>query len=187
MKVGTICKLKVDCLGNKAGTLGVVFYEYDNGFQAIFKNGNYDGFSVSAHSLTSQMQAEVVGQTEAKYFLEEVGFEESLADYQFKNVLQVATDYLRRLFDIAWSEKWQEPAEIVEKCEVFADGNRPAYLRFKRNIRADTVRCSMLSEARDFADFSHFEYADLGKSIHPRWIQANITIYPQFVVFHKKL
>ena len=45
MKVGTICKLKVDCLGNEPGTLGVVFYDYGDGFQAIFENGNYDGFS----------------------------------------------------------------------------------------------------------------------------------------------
>jgi len=86
MKVGTICKLKVDCLGNKAGTLGVVFYDYGDGFQAIFENGNYDGFS-----RTSKMKApscpEAITQTETDFFLEEVGFEESLAGYQFKTVM----------------------------------------------------------------------------------------------------
>ena len=51
MKVGTICKLKVDCLGNKAGTLGVVFNDYGDGFQVIFENGSYDGISRTSTDL----------------------------------------------------------------------------------------------------------------------------------------
>lgn len=99
MKVGTICKLKVDCLGNKAETLGVVFYDYGDGFQAIFENGCYDGFSTIVRPGSNLIPIE------ADYFLEEVGFEESLAGYQFKNVLQVAEDYRSGLFNIAWSKK----------------------------------------------------------------------------------
>jgi len=100
MKIGTICKLKVDCLGNKAGTLGVVFYDYGAGVQVIFENSAYDGFST-----TNNLGAGDIKKTEVDYFLEEVGFEESLAGYQFKNVIQAAEDYKRGLFNIAWSEK----------------------------------------------------------------------------------
>lgn len=110
MKVGTICKLKVDCLRNKAGTLGVVFYDYDEGFQAIFENGCYDGFST-----TGTVSGNRQGQTEAEFFLDEVGFKASLAGYEFKNVLQVSMDYNRGLFDIAWSKKWKKTAELIEQ------------------------------------------------------------------------
>lgn len=188
MKVGTICKLKVDCLGNKAGTLGVVFYDYGDGFQCIFENGNLDGFSTS-----SEVTALVPGgEIEADYFLEEIGFEESLAGYQFKNVVKVAVDYKAGVFNIAWSEKWQgeyEPfGKEYEKCKVYADGNRPSWLRFKRKwLKGEGVTVCLLSGAMDYEDFSHFEYADLGKSIYPRWMQANKTTYPLFVVFRKKL
>ena len=101
MKVGTICKLKVDCLGNKAGTLGVVFLDYGTGFQVIFENGNYDGFSVIPNLEGLGVPDKKV--VEAAYFLEEVGFEESLAGYQFTNVMQVAADYRKGLFNIALS------------------------------------------------------------------------------------
>jgi hypothetical protein len=98
MKVGTIVRLKVDCLGNKAGTLGVVFNDYGDGFQAIFKNGNYDGFSTTHRVLIGETK-----QVEADYFLEEVGFEQSVvAAYQFRNVIQVSRDYRKGVFDIAW-------------------------------------------------------------------------------------
>ncbi len=177
MKVGTICRLKVAALNNKAGTLGVVFYDYGDGFQAIFENGNYDGFS------TTRSPGGVGMGTEDVFFLEKVGFEESLAGYQFKNVMQVSADYRKGLFNIAWSEKWKGEYEpFNEKCKVYADASPSHWLRFKRGNQ-----CCMLSAAKDYADFSHFEYADLGKSIEPRWIQADRTIYPQLVVFHKKL
>jgi len=106
MKVGTICKLKVDCLGNKAGTLGVVFYDYGDGFQAIFENGNYDGFSIRLFRSAES--------TEVDRFLEEVGFEESLAGYQFKNVIQVSNDFDLGLFNIVWSEGWKNKAKETE-------------------------------------------------------------------------
>jgi len=100
MRVGIIVKLKVDCLGNPKGTLGVVFYDYRDGFQAIFENGNYDGFNTTILRLKKDSQSPQ--QTESEFFLEEVGFEESLAGYQFKNVLQVEADYRKGLFNIAW-------------------------------------------------------------------------------------
>lgn len=99
MKVGTICKLKVYCLGNEAGTFGVVFNDYGDGFQAIFENGQYDGFSLLDSALSFGAKP-----TEADYFLEKVGFEPSLAGYQFKNVMQVSADCRKGLFDIAWSQ-----------------------------------------------------------------------------------
>jgi len=46
---GGSVSLKVTCLGNLPGTVGVVFNEYDlgnrQGVQIMFENGNYDGFS----------------------------------------------------------------------------------------------------------------------------------------------
>ena len=98
MKVGTIVKLKVACLGNEKGTLGVVFYDYGDGFQVIFENGNYDGFSIDEEITRTGTRIE------ADYFLEEVGFEESLASYQFTNVIQVCAAYRRGLFDIVWKK-----------------------------------------------------------------------------------
>ena len=187
MKVGTICKLKVACLGNAPGTLGVVFNDYGDGFQAIFKNGNYDGFSTAPEPAAFNPD----GQAEMEYFLEEVGFEKLLADYQFTNVIQVCEDYRKGLFDIAWSEKQKESGDY-EKCEVYADGNKPSLLRFKRKIhtgekQTPIIQSHHLSCAMDFADFAWFEYAYINKkSILPRWMLDNkTTLYPQFVVFHK--
>lgn len=185
MKVGTICKLKVNCLSNKAGTLGVVFYDYDSGVQAIFENGHYDGFS---RAITPPF-------TETDHFLEEVGFEESLAGYQFKNVMTVAADYRKGLFDIAWSEGWKKFADgkasvakpEYEKCEVYADGNKPPLLRFKRKkLDGVDVTVCMLSAATDYVDFSHFEYEGPRKGVEPRWFHGDITICPLYVVFRKK-
>lgn len=65
--VDTVVKLRQECLGNPAGTLGVIFYNYGDGFQAIFENGNYDGFS-----LISKMPD---GTVEADFFLSSVGFD----------------------------------------------------------------------------------------------------------------
>lgn len=198
MKVGTICKLKVNCLGNKVGTLGVVFWNYSDGFQVIFENGGLDGFS------TLRRSAEI---SEADRFLEEVGFEATLLDYQFINVMKVSLDYNKGLFDIAWSEGWKKyvaegwtkkfadvrssvAAPEYEKCAVYADytdGLKPPLLKFKRtDLRGWDATVCMLSDAKDFVDFSHFEYAEFGKSIYPRWIQKDKTICPLYVVFRKK-
>ena len=216
MKVGTVVKLKVACLDNKAGTLGVVFYNYTTGFQAIFENGNLDGFS------TLRQSAEF---SEADRFLEEIGYQTTLAAYPFRSVSQVYADYRKGFFDIAWSEGWKLKAALrieqgateekhptqalkglaeawrqsneadekseaepeYEKCEVYADGNKRPWLRFKRkHLDDDGVTCCMLSAAKDYADFSHFEYADGTIRLEPRWSEDGvITIFPLYVLFRK--
>lgn len=90
MRVGTKVKLKVACLGNDPGTIGVVFYDYGDGFQAIFSNGSYDGFSL-VHKMPN-------GQIEADFILEKVGFVEQLSGYEFKNVLTVEDDFRKGLW-----------------------------------------------------------------------------------------
>jgi hypothetical protein len=82
--VGDLYSLTVNCLGNKIGTVGVVFNEYpgpdnpaSNGIQIIFPNGEYDGFSLK----------------EQDAFLEKVGFDERVCFYKFKNVMRVINDY----------------------------------------------------------------------------------------------
>lgn len=85
VKVGDILKLKVECLNNSIGTEGVVYYHYNDGFQVIFPNGNYDGFS-----LTSKLSNEVI---EADYFWEYVGHSKVVENYEFKNVMQVMKDF----------------------------------------------------------------------------------------------
>jgi len=105
MRVGTIVRLKIDCLGNKKGTLGVVFYDYGDGFQAIFENGGYDGFSERPGSMRD-LNRDLDPKSEATFFLEEVGFEPSLANYQFQNVVKVSWDLRKGLFNIVW-KKWK--------------------------------------------------------------------------------
>ncbi len=87
IKVGTLVKLKVPCLGNEIGTVGVCYEEYQlngNGRSIIFENGNYDGFS----------------EDEQESFLEVVGTYPLLETYQFKNVMQLSWDYDSGVFDI---------------------------------------------------------------------------------------
>jgi hypothetical protein len=96
MKVATIVKLKRECLNNPAGTLGVVFNDYGDGSQVIFPNGMYDGFNETEKCRWLGYQGEV---TEKEFFLEEVGFEPSLAGYQFLNVMRVDQDFHRGIFD----------------------------------------------------------------------------------------
>jgi hypothetical protein len=87
MKKGTIVKLKVNCLGNDPGTLGVCYEEYNIGQpgagSVIFGNGSYDGFSPE----------------EQETFLEEVGFDHDIADYNFINVMRLSMDYESGVFN----------------------------------------------------------------------------------------
>jgi hypothetical protein len=96
MQVGTIVRLKVTCLGNPAGTLGVIFNHYEDGIQAIFKNGDYDGFSLTC---------DTNGISEAEHFLEPVSFAPWLADYQFQSVMKVSWDFSSGVFDKVWEEQ----------------------------------------------------------------------------------
>lgn len=78
MQVGTIVKLKIDCLGNPKGSLGVCYEKYGNGGRSfIFVNGNYDGFSREEQGL----------------FLDEIGFSDECSGYRFTNVMRLSEDY----------------------------------------------------------------------------------------------
>jgi hypothetical protein len=92
MKVGTVVELKRSCLGNPVGTKGVVFYQYDTGSQVIFENGNYDGFS-------AQPEPVFFGQSEQEFILQELGFDPIVAEYQFKNVINVSEDFRKGFFN----------------------------------------------------------------------------------------
>lgn len=92
MKVGTVVQLKVACLGNQPGAIGVVFNEYKGGFQVIFENGEYDGFS----TYFDRPQA---GVTEADHFLSPVGFSKRCALYKFDNVIMLADHFRKGWFD----------------------------------------------------------------------------------------
>lgn len=89
MKVGSLRKLLVPCLGNPAGTIGVCYdvYTIGNimGFSFIFPNGNYDGFS------EKEIQ---------QFFAPDYNeFLESVADYRFTNVMQLGRDFENGMFD----------------------------------------------------------------------------------------
>ena len=84
--IGSVWKLKVNCLGNPAGTIGYVFNEYADfddpfalGVQIIWPNGEYDGFSIK----------------EQEDFLEYVGYDMRYVDYKFTNVITMSRDYDR--------------------------------------------------------------------------------------------
>jgi len=91
-RVGNIYKLKCECLGNEKGTEGICFNDYGDGFQVIFPNGNYDGFSTVC-SMGPVRKMKNGEQVEANYFLEYTGLDPSSADYEFKNVIQVEKDF----------------------------------------------------------------------------------------------
>ncbi len=82
--IGDRWKLTREMLGMPVGSIGYVINEYQDydfhdgiGIQLIFQNGNYDGFSVN----------------DQDNFLEFLGHNERIENYQFKNVLQVEKDY----------------------------------------------------------------------------------------------
>jgi hypothetical protein len=101
MKVGTIVKLKVECMGNEIGARGVVFNDYGDGSQVIFESGDYDGFNETVlHDWSDDVKL-----TEKDFFLEVIGFSDEVAGYNFKNVIQVSQDYSRGLFDPAFKKE----------------------------------------------------------------------------------
>ncbi len=111
MKVGTLVKLKVPCLGNEAGAQGVCFDvyqlgDYPPGAQIIFENGNYDGFS----------------QEEQAQFLEEMC--DTSFQYEFTHVIQLGNDFRAGVFDYAFMKEDGSMGE--DKEHNFADGVRGA-------------------------------------------------------------
>ena len=100
MRPGQLVKLKVPCLGNEKGTIGVVYYNYGDGFQVIFKNGEYDGFSTTVRHSEGDL---LDGRSEADYFLEDLGVTAPwLEGYEFKSVMRVYDDYCSGIFDKVW-------------------------------------------------------------------------------------
>lgn len=98
MKVGTVVRLKQECLGNPVGTLGVVFNDYGSGSQIIFKNGEYDGFS-GAFEIPR-------GEIEQERWLEEVGINLMVAKYAFTNVRKLSRDFEQGYFNSTWGGKF---------------------------------------------------------------------------------
>jgi len=88
--VGTRVVTKQSILGCTAGTYGVCFHVYNLGgrigYQFLFANGQYDGFS----------------EEEVHQFLNLVDIVESLTDYEFENVIQLGRDYKEGKFHDAF-------------------------------------------------------------------------------------
>lgn len=91
MLVGTIVKLKRECLENPKDTKGVCYEVYnrgrrEEGASIIFENGKFDGFSPE----------------EQKEILIPIGISEDLMNYKFENVRKVNEDFRKGVFNIAF-------------------------------------------------------------------------------------
>lgn len=88
--VGDVVKLNNDCLGNEAGSLGIVYETYsvqdEHGVSVAFENGVLDGFS----------------QKEQQYFFTRIDHCEELSNYKFKSVAQVRRDLNDGVFDVVF-------------------------------------------------------------------------------------
>jgi len=107
LKVGTIVKLVVPCLGNQIGTVGICYEEYDLGEpgagSVIFENGNYDGFSP----------------LEQERFLEEIGYDDAISHYGFTNVMNLSRHYDEGMFtSIFESAKMSQHVCTEHVCPV---------------------------------------------------------------------
>lgn len=93
LQVGSVVRLRVACLGNPKGTLGVCYEEYvlggRDGYSIIFENGNYDGFSGEDEACYAEI----------KRYLEVIGYAPKLSDYQFTNVMRLSMDFEAGEFD----------------------------------------------------------------------------------------
>lgn len=92
MRVGSLVRLNISCLGNPIGTIGIVYETYRiglcNGVSVIFKNGNYDGFS----------------EKEQSKFLKETGTYFPLINYKFTNVITLSQHFHSGIFTEAFKE-----------------------------------------------------------------------------------
>jgi hypothetical protein len=89
MLVGTIVKLKRECLYNPKDTKGVCYEVYDRGkgeegASIIFENGKLDGFSPD----------------EQKGIFIPIGISEDLMNYKFENIEKVNEDFRMGTFNI---------------------------------------------------------------------------------------
>lgn len=88
MLVGTIVKLKRECLDNPKDTKGVCYERYDRGkgeegVSIIFENGKHDGFSLE----------------EQKEILIPIGISEDLMSYEFEYVGKLIEDFRKGIFN----------------------------------------------------------------------------------------
>lgn len=88
--VGMQCTVGKSCLNNPPGTIAVVYEHYTlgehHGISLIFPNGNYDGFSEECASLFEVTPERFIA---------------GLSDYNFENVMKLALDFDRGIFDSA--------------------------------------------------------------------------------------
>ncbi|MDO9000999.1 MAG: hypothetical protein Q7W45_14625 [Bacteroidota bacterium] len=89
MVVGTIVKLKRECLDNPPGTRGVCYEIYDRGkgeegVSIIFENGKCDGFSLKDREI-----------------LFPIGISEDLMNYKYENISKVNADFWNGIFNRA--------------------------------------------------------------------------------------
>lgn len=97
--IGHLVSLKIPCLGNPVGTIGVCFDDYGDGRQYIFENGEYDGFSLERRVPNSK------NETELDAFLNDLGFhDEEHFQYDFTNVIKLGQDFRKGVFDLAFQE-----------------------------------------------------------------------------------
>ena len=90
MLVGTIVKLKRECLYNPPNSKGICYEVYDRGkgggegASIIFENGESDGFSPE----------------EQKEILVPIGISEDLMNYKFQNISKVNEDFSKGVFNV---------------------------------------------------------------------------------------
>ncbi len=86
-RTGAVVSLRVPCLGNPAGALGVCYEVYGSperpGASFLFANGQSDGF----------------GPVDQDHALEYRGFCGWFADYRFANLTQLRRDFEDGIFD----------------------------------------------------------------------------------------
>jgi hypothetical protein len=114
LPVGTVVKLKLPCLDNEPGVLGVVFLNYGTGSQVIFENGRYDGFARPAEEFDNPTD-------EIDVFLDVVRYDQALASYVFTNVIQLAADFWAGKFDAAFDQQAAAQAAAAGEGEACLD------------------------------------------------------------------
>lgn len=67
IKVGTIVRMKLPCLGNRIGDLGICIGTYKGGAYILLPNGSYDGFGNRPDSDEIENYTEIIGQIEINY------------------------------------------------------------------------------------------------------------------------
>ncbi|WP_394222543.1 hypothetical protein [Alteromonas gracilis] len=92
--VGMVCTIGRGCLGNPAGTLGVVYENYTigghHGVSILFPNGRYDGFSERCIEIMDVVPARL---------------SRALCNYEFIHIGKLSSDFERGIFNHAFSVK----------------------------------------------------------------------------------